>query len=782
MPRLRQIRDRVIGDFLMPSGLDTYRRLLSSALEAGYEFTSIERFWRRIATDEVDTSRPSLILRHDIDTDPRTAAEMWEIERTLGITGSYYFRLSTLDLDLMGRIASDGGEVSYHYEELATIAKERHLRDRGSLMRHIPEAQDLFLRNLDSLRTATGQPMRIVSSHGDFVNRLTGLPNWAILLDPRIRRLGDIDLEVYDGAFTRRPSSHHTDTGYPRGWTPTDLGASIDAGAPVVSVLVHPRNWQARPIANARDDLRRLREDVRLRIPFASRSETDTRPLPGASGGSLERGPLSVSSEATSPGVDRPRLVVRAPAAHETERRYVLDVILDQWLGLDYRLIPGDEPGVTITLEGDEKQAVLELPEVLFATPDADWLTERSMPVAPLPRLGLDWDAVRHPDETGARVIRSSPLPALFAGRGVTSELYRRTPTGIVLGVDVLGAAFFMLTRYEEVVSRFTDDHERYPSYASLAVIEGFMERPIVDETVDALWVAMHELWPALTRRTTAFRLRLTHDVDHPWAALGQPANAVLRRLSGDLLRRRDPVLAGRRAGAFISARAGRLDVDPYNTFDLLMDTSERHDIRSTFYFLAGETGAREGRYRLSDPPIRALLKRIHGRGHEVGLHASYGTFRSPELIEHEITDLKQACADAGIDQPIWGVRQHYLRFEIPITWRAQDMSGLDHDSTLGFADYPGFRAGTCREFPVFDILDSRALRLRERPIIIMDTTWFGYHAMDPDQAASRTRSIVETCRRYRGDAVLLYHNSTLTGTRLRAHYQELVEDLAQPG
>ena len=85
--------------------------------------------------------------------------------------------------------------------------------------------------------------------------------------------------------------------------------------------------------------------------------------------------------------------------------------------------------------------------------------------------------------------------------------------------------------------------------------------------------------------------------------------------------------LAWGRVRSYAAARAGRLDNDPYDTFDLLMGMSERHGMKSTFYFLAGNTGAVDGRYQLSDPPIRRLMRRkFRDRGHEIGLHSSYGS------------------------------------------------------------------------------------------------------------------------------------------------------------
>jgi hypothetical protein len=62
-----------------------------------------------------------------------------------------------------------------------------------------------------------------------------------------------------------------------------------------------------------------------------------------------------------------------------------------------------------------------------------------------------------------------------------------------------------------------------------------------------------------------------------------------------------------------------------------------------------------------------------------------------------------------------------------------------------------------------------------------MDATLFGYEGLGFSAAAAKARAIVDACRRHGGEAVLLYHNSTLQGPRWRAHYQELVQDLVRP-
>jgi hypothetical protein len=173
-----------------------------------------------------------LLLRHDVDTDPGTAAAMWEIEGRLGIASSYFFRLSTLDPGLMQGIEAAGGEASYHFEELAAIAKRRRVRSRAAALALIPEARVAFERNLRRLRATTGLPMRVVASHGDFANEVLDLPNRVILEDPDFRLAVEVELETYDAAFLGHLPSRHTDLPHPRYWGPSDPAAAVTGGSP----------------------------------------------------------------------------------------------------------------------------------------------------------------------------------------------------------------------------------------------------------------------------------------------------------------------------------------------------------------------------------------------------------------------------------------------------------------------------------------------------------------------------------------------------------------------
>ena len=436
-------------------------------------------------------------------------------------------------------------------------------------------------------------------------------------------------------------------------------------------------------------------------------------------------------------------VLVEAPRSYEPERRYILEVVLSDWLGLDWQLRSADRPDVRLSVAEDPDGTCIVLPDVLFATPREDWLTARSLP----------------------SVRMAGGLPVLYGS--AQSE------------VDVFGSAFFMLTRYEELVATDRDRYGRFPAACSIASRAGFLDVPIVDAYVESLWGALQRAWPRLRRRPRAFEVTLTHDVDDPLATLDHPPPVVLRQLAGDLVRRRDPGLAGRR----LRSLSGDRRLDPHNTFDFLMDVSERHGLRSAFYFLAHrEQRPRDGRYLFEHPWVRSLIGQIGRRGHEVGLHPSFSTYRDAARTHEEFTRLLRVAEGEGVQQDQWGGRQHFLRWANPDTWRNWDAAGLSYDCTLGYSEAVGFRAGTCHPYRVFDLVQRQPLDLYERPFQVMDVALMTSLALSHDAAFDLVMDIASTCRRYDGTLGILWHNSGLLRTEHEKRwYASLVAALSAP-
>jgi hypothetical protein len=457
-------------------------------------------------------------------------------------------------------------------------------------------------------------------------------------------------------------------------------------------------------------------------------------------------------------------LLVKHPETYAPERRYIFDVILGEFLGLAWegRTEPREDVEISVAEISDGQR--LTVADGLFRTPEHDWLSERSLPSRPLSSCTLDRATINP-------TLVDPVLPVIYGHELANGSHCTQTETGLALGVDIFGSVFFQLSRYEEIALQVRDEHDRFSAGAALAIGEGFVGRPLVNEYVEVLWAALVRLWPRLQRRRREFSERLSHDVDWPLHRAGSPLR-IAKTVIGDLLYRRDAGLAlTRLQGALANVRGDPAN-DPYNTFDLIMDLSERRGLRSAFYFMAGKTDARfDGTYSLEDPWIRGLMGRIHKRGHELGLHPSYGSFRDASIISAEHLALVRTCQRLDIEQAEWGGRQHFLRWENPATWRAWEQAGLAYDSSLGFSQHRGFRCGTCFEYPVFDLVARKRLRLRERPLVVMDIALLTHTVASEDEKLAEIEALRSRCRLFGGEFTMLWHNSRLTSRRAKSLY-----------
>jgi len=363
-------------------------------------------------------------------------------------------------------------------------------------------------------------------------------------------------------------------------------------------------------------------------------------------------------------------------------------------------------------------------------------------------------------------------VPLLFGSPEV-----RREGGRLVVRADLVASAFFLLTRYEEMVRREARDaHGRFPAKESLPARAGFLGRPVVDGYAARVRRWLAAIGVRLPEPSGRVSVLLTHDVD------------VMRRYPG-LARTTAGALLGRRpwrdVGGACKVRLG-LRADPYLTFDALMDADrrfaqgvgDRARVECGYFFAAGKRGPNEAKYDVRSRSARALTERAKQSGGFVGLHASHAAGRRPELIAGEKARLEKV-----VGERVRRNRHHYLAWrEIEDGWRLAE-AGIDWDSSLGFSDAVGFRLGVCRPVPLFDPVWFRPMGIVEHPLTVMDSALLGPGPMGvgEEQAITKCVELLHRVRRHGGEFVLLWHN-VMAGRSASEHvglYARLLERLA---
>jgi hypothetical protein len=383
------------------------------------------------------------------------------------------------------------------------------------------------------------------------------------------------------------------------------------------------------------------------------------------------------------------------------------------------------------------------------------------------------WDAKAE----GWQSVLGTPLPAPGA-ISLPTPLITPTDHGMHVAYDILGLTYWMLSRQEEVGRTELDEDGRFSATSSHAYKHGYMERPVVDEWLHILGQVIQRTWPGIELKQHTFSMKVSHDVDEPSRYGFRNVPRLVRAMAGDVIKRQDFKSAMLAPWVRMNTRNQLHLSDPANTFDWIMDVSEQHGLQSAFYFICGHTHPKDADYQPEHPAIRNLMRRIHQRGHEIGLHPSYGTYQKPYLIRQEADRLRKVCAEEGIEQTEWGGRMHYLRWEHPTTLRAWADAGMTYDSTLNYAHSPGFRCGTCFEYPAFDPVTQEALRLRIRPLIAMEISILDDFFMGLGTSSEALYKFIElknSCRAVAGCFTLLWHNSRLILNSERGLYSKVI-------
>jgi hypothetical protein len=381
-----------------------------------------------------------------------------------------------------------------------------------------------------------------------------------------------------------------------------------------------------------------------------------------------------------------------------------------------------------------------------------------------LRKQDLRWIPVSEVVPPGSSIPFKNAIPVLFWGEhidGKTQPFAKRLANGsIVFHADILATTLFMLTRWEETVSKTKDKHSRFAAVDSVAYKLGFLDIPIVDQYALILREWLKLAVPHWVPQQNTPAINLTHDIDHVY----QYANllSVVRALGSAFTSKRPLHTTHAELKALWMQLFDSSKGERYRAIYSLASHSKAQGFKSRFYFMSGKASLKQQGYNPDNSLVQEAFRFLQHYGHEIGFHPGYSTFGSPSLLAQERDRLERA-----LNGKVIGGRQHFLRFRVPHTWRHWEQVGLEYDSTLGYADHEGFRCGTCHSYQPFDLEEDRVIGLREIPLIVMDTTLIEYRRMTIEGGRKAILELARKCTEVEGVFTLLWHNVTLVGRYL---------------
>jgi hypothetical protein len=419
-----------------------------------------------------------------------------------------------------------------------------------------------------------------------------------------------------------------------------------------------------------------------------------------------------------------------APVAAETRLRYVLE-----HFALAY---PGAPAGVVGYADTQPLVEVAAFGEAFFGD-------TQPYPAAPNWR---EWQGRRAP---------------FFFDKSPEKALLIFQEDKVIISADIISAAFYLLSGWQEYFSDERDRHGRFPYTASVQYKYGFVALPVVNYYFDVLQAAVEHVsgQPLRPRRwgvqRAEFGAFISHDVDNLYSAWKAPAKAALQQ---------------RQFGRFGKLLWQHLtQPDAWDNLKAVAAATQQYGAESTFFLLSVKGRAANGTlnadYKLAESKF---WQRLPAQC-TLDIHGSIGTSTNAQMLRDEDEEVLDAL----------GVRFHYLSWDPTQTPTVIEKCGFLFDSTLGFAEHFGFRHSYCLPFYPFNFEYGRAAYFLEIPLNVMDATLHhpNYLQLAPAEILPALAPVFAEIKRFGGVASVLWHNENFDPANVRNGPQQFHEIMA---
>jgi hypothetical protein len=342
------------------------------------------------------------------------------------------------------------------------------------------------------------------------------------------------------------------------------------------------------------------------------------------------------------------------------------------------------------------------------------------------------------------RMWKGISIPFIFNSES-DLEILTETETGVHINFDIISASFFFLSGWQEYVSDSKDRYGRFEYSGSIQKILGITKLPIVNYYFDILKCAaeikLKKKISEVNWEGREISVCLTHDIDNCESAWKQGSYREL--LKGNLF-----------APFKLVFKKIFLNDDWFNIKNII-SLEQSYGISSTYFFLAESSsinGIPNADYDLNNLKYRNIIDKLVAGKFEIGIHGSTGSH----------TDLKRLTTDirkTGVE--VKGNRFHFLLYDVMKTPSVLEKSGLKYDTSLGFAEAPGFRYSYCHPFYLYNIQSGQISDIIEIPLIVMDVTFEkGYLNSGKEEALRLMMELFGEIKKFKGCLTILWHNT----------------------
>ena len=331
---------------------------------------------------------------------------------------------------------------------------------------------------------------------------------------------------------------------------------------------------------------------------------------------------------------------------------------------------------------------------------------------------------------------------------------------------DPFAASFYLVSRYEEYLPHVRDKYSRFQAKDSILFKMNMLGKPLVNIWADEICDKLKEFYPDLQFKKKSFTFIPTYDIDAAWAYKNKGVVRMAAATMRDLMN-----LDFKEIGTRIRVLTKKAK-DPFYTFDEQIRWQKEFKFRPIYFILCGEYDLYDKNVPLRNVDFQNLIKKL-GDYADVGIHPSFSSFLDIEKMRTEIQNLSKV-----LKREITKSRQHYLRLNLPESYKKLIQLDITDDYTMGYASQPGFRAGIADTFRFFDLAQDSSTNLYIHPFAVMDGTLRDYLDLDCEKSFEKVKELITEVKKVNGTFILLWHNETLSGEKRWIGWETLYENI----
>lgn len=332
-----------------------------------------------------------------------------------------------------------------------------------------------------------------------------------------------------------------------------------------------------------------------------------------------------------------------------------------------------------------------------------------------------------------------------------------------VFPFDPFAASFYLVSRYEEYLPHIKDQHERFVASESLALQQNFIEEPLVNIWANRIAQEIEKQYPTFKFPERDFQFVSTLDIDNAYAY----KNKGFLRVTGGLLKSFSQGTFSERLKVLSNK-----EMDPYDTFDYQNKIHKTYHIKPIYFFLLGDYDVNDKNIPVRNKQFQSLIKNIADY-HTVGIHPSYASNKNISILQKEIKRLKDITHRNTSKS-----RQHFLKLNLPNTYRNLIDNDILEDYTMGYAEVSGFRASICSPYYFYDLDTEVSTKLKIVPFTVMEATLQYYNKLKPEEALTKIKTLIQKVKAVKGTFVSVWHNESLSDKDIWKGWQMVYEEM----